>query len=259
MQTHVLRRLHLFLAQLSQSWPRADPLTGFGPLFASSWPLSPRYDHQADGSCRACGAKGLKPLPIRHLSSAKFKWYRMISKFIDTKLFPTACIKGVLQWAHERNGNYGNTQEKITLLRVIPTMTSIRFVTGKSSGILSGTSSGILSGTSSGILPGISSAICLLAFYLAYLLQYVLAYLLALYMSGISSGILSGKSSGICSGKYSGILSGISSGIFSAQIFWHSIWQTFWHFIWHNFWQSIWHSIWHTFWHSIWHIFWHMF
>ena len=53
-------------------------------------------------------------------------------------------------------------------------MTSIRFVTGKPSGILSDISSGILSGIcsgiSSGILPGISSAIC----------------------SGISSGILSG-------------------------------------------------------------------
>ena len=38
-------------------------------------------------------------------------------------------------------------------------MTSIRFVTGKSSGILSDISSGILSGTSSGILSGISSGI----------------------------------------------------------------------------------------------------
>ena len=180
--------LHLFLAQLSQIWPRADPLTGFGPLFASSWPLSPRYDHQADGSIRACGAKGLKPLPIRHLSSAKFKWYRMISKFIDTKLFPTACEKGVLQWAHERNGNYGNTQKKITLLRVIPTMTSICFVTGKSSGILSGIPSGILFGISSGICSGT--------------------------LSGISSGI----SSDILSGIPSDILSGISSGILSGNI-----------------------------------------
>ena len=50
-------------------------------------------------------------------------------------------------------------------------MTSIRFVTGKSSGILSDISSGILSGISSGILSGISSGI----------------------LSGISSGILSGR------------------------------------------------------------------
>ena len=117
-------------------------------------------------------------------------------------------------------------------------MTSIRFVTGKSSGILSDISSGILSAISSGIL------------------------------SGISSGIQPGISSAICSGISSGTLSGISSGIFWHifwhsirhsiwQIFWHMFWQTFWHFIWHTFWHSIWHSIWHTFWHSIWRIFWH--
>ena len=47
----------------------------------------------------------------------------------------------------------------ITLLRVIPTMKCIHFVTGKSSGILSDTSSGILSGIFSGILSGISSGI----------------------------------------------------------------------------------------------------
>ena len=49
--------------------------------------------------------------------------------------------------------------QKITLLRVIPTMTFIHFATGKSSGILSDISSGILSGISSGILSGISSGI----------------------------------------------------------------------------------------------------
>ena len=70
----------------------------------------------------------------------------------------------------------------ITLLRVIPTMTFIHLVTGKSSGILSDISSGILSDISSGILSGI--------------------------LSGISSDILPGISSGICSGISSGILSG---------------------------------------------------
>ena len=66
------------------------------------------------------------------------------------------------------NNNILSLQKaSITLLRVIPTTTFIRFVTDKSSGILSdissgilsGISSGILSGTSSGILPGISSSI----------------------------------------------------------------------------------------------------
>ena len=51
---------------------------------------------------------------------------------------------------------------KITLLRVIPTMTFIHFVTGKSSGILSA---------------------FYLAFYLAYLLAFYLAYLLAFYLA----------------------------------------------------------------------------
>ena len=56
-----------------------------------------------------------------------------------------------------------------------PTMTFIRFVAGKSSGI----SSGILSGISSGILSGISSGI--------------LSDILSGVLSGISSGILSGR------------------------------------------------------------------
>ena len=68
---------------------------------------------------------------------------------------------------------------KNTLLRVIPTMTFLHFLTGKSSGILSDISSGILSsvlsGISSGILPDISSGI------------------LSDIPSGISSGILSGR------------------------------------------------------------------
>ena len=80
--------------------------------------------------------------------------------------------------------------KKITLLRVIPTMTFIDFLTGKSSGILSDISSGILSGISSGILSGKSDAFYLayllafyLAFYLAYLLAYILTYLLAFYLA----------------------------------------------------------------------------
>ena len=106
---------------------------------------------------------------------------------------------------------YTSVNTKITLLRVIPTMTFIHCVTGKSSGILSdifsgirsGILSGILSGISSGILPGISSGI------------------FSGRCSGISSGRCSGISSGICSGISSGIpsgiLSGISSGILSGK------------------------------------------
>ena len=92
-------------------------------------------------------------------------------------------------------------KNKITLLRIIPTMTSMRFATAKPPGILSGISSGILSGKHSGTLSGISSGI--------------LSDIPSGVLSGISSGILSGISYGILSGKHSGTLSGISSGILS--------------------------------------------
>ena len=65
----------------------------------------------------------------------------------------------------------------ITLLRVVPVMTFMRFVTGKSSGmlldILSGIPSGILCGISFGSLSGIAFGI------------------LCCILSGISCGILS--------------------------------------------------------------------
>ena len=67
-------------------------------------------------------------------------------------------------------------KNQITLLRVIPTMTFIRFVTGKSSGILSGISSGILF-----YLANLLAY--LLAFYLAYLLAFYLTFYLALYLA----------------------------------------------------------------------------
>ena len=96
---------------------------------------------------------------------------------------------------------------EITLLRVIPTMTFIHFVTGKSSGILSDILFGILSGIPSGILSGISSGI----------LPGILFGKSSGILSGISSGILFGKSPGILSGKHSGTLSGIPSGILSGM------------------------------------------
>ena len=95
----------------------------------------------------------------------------------------------------------GIPNRKNTLLRVIPTMTIIHFVTGKSSGILSDISSGILPGISSAICSGISSG--------------TLSGISSGISSDILSGILSGKSSGILSGKHSGTLSGIPTGILS--------------------------------------------
>ena len=115
------------------------------------------------------------------------------------------------QWWHLQ------PKKQITLLRVIPTMTFIHFVTGKSSGILSG----ILSGISSSILPGICSGISsgilsgILSGISSGILSGISHGILSGILSGISSGILSGKSSGILSGKHSGTLSGISSGILS--------------------------------------------
>ena len=105
----------------------------------------------------------------------------------------------------------GLRQIKITLLRVIPTMTFIHFLTGKSSGILSDISSGILSGISSGKCSGISSGIS--SGILSGKSSGILSGISSDICSSISSGILSGKSSGILSDISSGILSGISSGI----------------------------------------------
>ena len=99
--------------------------------------------------------------------------------------------------------------EKNTLLSVIPTMTFIHFVTGKSSVILSDISSGILSGKHSGTLSGISSGI------LSDILSGILSGIPSGILSGISSNILSGISPGTLSGISYGILSGISSRILS--------------------------------------------
>ena len=112
---------------------------------------------------------------------------------------------------------------KITLLRVIPTMTFIHFVTGKSSGILSDISSGILSGLSSGIL---STQIFWHSIW-----QTFWHFIWHIFWHSIW------------------------------HLIWHSIWHTFWHSIWHIFkhsiWHISWHSIWHILWRFIWHIFWH--
>ena len=43
------------------------------------------------------------------------------------------------------------------------------------------------------------------------------------------------------------------------HIFWHSFWLIFWHSSWHIFWHSFWHIFWHSFWHIFWHAFWHIF
>ena len=96
---------------------------------------------------------------------------KFVDKYLNLEANPRRFMwnTGVRRYTHTRKKKETN---KITLLRVIPTMTFIRFVTGTSSGILSDISSGILSGISSGTLSGIS-----------YLLQYVLAYLLTFYLA----------------------------------------------------------------------------
>ena len=92
-----------------------------------------------------------------------------------------------------KRGHPSKIWNTITLLRVIPTMTFIHFLTRKSSGILSDISSGILSG----ILSGISSGIC----------------------SDISSGILSDIPSGISSGILSGRWGlAVPTGIWSSRL-----------------------------------------
>ena len=60
--------------------------------------------------------------------------------------------RGLLLWL---GGRQESMLSPITLLRVIPTMTFIHFLTGKSSGILSDISSDILFDILSGISSGI--------------------------------------------------------------------------------------------------------
>ena len=138
-----------------------------------------------------------------------------------------------------------DTLQKITLLRVIPTMAF----------------------NSSHLTFCLAN---LLAFYLAYLLTFYLAYLLVVYLSYLPTfylaylcGIPSGISSDILSGISFDILSGILSGnlltfclsylltfylAYLLKVYLDSIWQIFWHSIWHSIWHSLWHSIWLCFW-----------
>ena len=79
-----------------------------------------------------------------------------LQRFFFSLFFLTILLQNQVLWWEKASGKgklYQNRLKSktvfkttITLLRVIPTMTSTRFVTGKSSGICSGISSGILSG-----------------------------------------------------------------------------------------------------------------
>ena len=102
--------------------------------------------------------------------------------------------------------NLGYRYLKHNLLRVIPTMTFIHFVAGKSSGILSDISSGILSGIPSGILSGISSGILSTQIFWHSIWQTFWHFIWHIFWHSI--GILSGISSRILSDILSGILSG---------------------------------------------------
>ena len=95
------------------------------------------------------------------------------------------CSKGPIPmgWPEEeQHTTWWLIAQKNTLLRVIPTMTFIYFVTGKSAGILSDISSGILSGICSGNLLAFYLA-NILALYLAYLLVFYLTFYLTLYLA----------------------------------------------------------------------------
>ena len=99
-----------------------------------------------------------------------------------------------------------NNLKIITLLRVIPTLTS-------HSDIVSDIASGINN-------------------------------IINMYSDGLS-GILSGITPDILCDILSGILSCIYISLFlwRSHSFWQSIWHIFWHFIWHSFWHSIWYHL----------------
>ena len=117
-------------------------------------------------------------------------------------------------------------KKTITLLRVIPTMTFIRFVTGKSSGILSDISFlafylAYLLAFYLANIPALYLAY-LVAFYLAYLLAYLLTSYLAFYLANLLAFYLANILA-LYLAIPCGILSGISSGILSVISIWHSI------------------------------------
>ena len=128
---------------------------------------------------------------------------------------------------------------KITLLRVIPTMTFIHFVTD----------------ISSGILPGISSVHSIW-----HSIWHIFWHIIwQIFWPSIWQTFWHF----IWHIFWHSIWHFIWHSIW--HTFWHSIWHIFWHSIWHIFWHSIWHIIllcnfiWHIFWHSIWHSIWHIF
>ena len=112
----------------------------------------------------------LRPWPrhtLAHSASLGYSMTRLLSSLMSDSEGQNPCYPFANRLRNRKKSHEGSV--KITLLRVIPTMTFIQFLTGKSSGILSDISSGILPGISSGILSGKSSGV----------------------LSGISSGILS--------------------------------------------------------------------
>ena len=93
--------------------------------------------------------------------------------------------------------------KKKPLLRVIPTMTFIHFLTGKSSGILSDISSGILFGIS-------------IWHIFWHMFWHIFWHIF-----------------------WHSIWQIFWHSIW--HIFWHSIWHIFWHSIWHSIWHIFWH------------------
>ena len=114
---------------------------------------------------------------------------------------------------------YGKRMGKITSLRMIPTMTFIHFLTGKSSGILT------------------------IWHIYWHSIWHSIWHILWHMFWHIFWHIF-----------WHSIWQIFWHSIW--HIFWHSIWHIFWHSIWHIFWHIFWHSIWHSIWHIFWHSIW---
>ena len=195
---------------------------------------------------------------------------------------------------HTRVYTYVNIHNKITLLRVIPTVTFMQFsqyfMSEDANTHRSKASStfcflyGVFRETATSMVHLISpwhsiwhsiwhifwhsslkSTWNILAFYLAYILAFYLAHILTVYLAFYLAYylvyILTWYLAYILT-FYLAFCLTFLFGILSDILCWHSIWHSILAFYcdilaWHSIWHIFWHSTWHLVWQSIWHISWH--
>ena len=165
-----------------------------GIIAGRSTHISHSWAHDNSLQWNRPSAHRLRQVPKLHLKPLLRRWGTLVRMGRLASHFGSKSFQPFAEPANHQVA-------KITLLRVIPTMTFIHFVTGKSSGILSDISSGILSG----ILSGISSGILSTQIFWHSIWQTFWHFIWHIFWHSIWHFI------------------------------WHSIWHTFWHSTWHIF------------------------